>query len=132
MSNSGDAPESHRVFVYGSLLRGMYNHHRLSAASFECEARTPPRYAMLHLGRYPGLVAGRESVRGEVYRIDDAGLRCLDLLESAPEFYRRELRELADGSLAWLYELANPELYGDCPVVEGGNWRAFLRAQRDL
>ena len=115
-------PFRHRVFVYGSLLRGLYNHHWLGAAIFEGSATTQPEFCMVKLGRYPGLLAGRSTIVGEVYRVDDAGLARLDELEAAPKLYQRKLRELADGSHAWIYELSEPALYKDCDIVENGDW----------
>jgi len=98
----------HRVFVYGTLLRGEVNHHLLTAARFLGEHRTEPRFTLLVLGAYPGLVArGDTAVQGEVYAVDAAGLRRLDQLEDYPRLYDRRLIPTDHGS-AWVYLYRGP------------------------
>ncbi|CAG0912004.1 unnamed protein product, partial [Cyprideis torosa] len=57
----------HRVFVYGTLRSGQANHYLLSTSVFLGEYRTLARYSMRDLGAYPGVVAGRTAIVGEVY-----------------------------------------------------------------
>jgi len=83
---------SHRVFVYGTLKRGFYNHRLLasSSASFVAEASTR-RPMRLVLGEYgvPYLMKGEDAskdtpptrVPGELWVVDDEGLDALDVLE---------------------------------------------------
>lgn len=79
-----------KVFVYGSLMQGYGNHHRLESASFLGEAITPATFTMLHLGGFPGIVKkGNDSIRGEVYEVDHATSVDLDRLEGHPNFFRR-------------------------------------------
>jgi gamma-glutamylcyclotransferase (GGCT)/AIG2-like uncharacterized protein YtfP len=117
----------HRVFVYGTLLRGQVNHGLLARAQFGARFlgshRTEPRFTLFLLGAYPGLVAGGSTaVLGEVYRVNDAGLRALDRLEDFPRLYDRTLVQTPYGR-AWVY------LYrggvGDRPVIASGDWRAL-------
>lgn len=113
----------HRVFVYGTLLRGEVNHHRLAGAEFLGACRTEPCFTLFNLGAYPGLARrGRTAVSGEVYRVDNAGLRYLDRLEDYPTLYDRTLIPTPVGR-AWVY-LYRGEL-SDRPVIRGGDWRAF-------
>ncbi len=73
----------HRVFVYGTLKRGLRNHHFLETAKFIGEAHTLKPYCMLD-GKFPVLRdAGhdRAPVSGEIYEIDDPILETLDKLE---------------------------------------------------
>ena len=75
---------SERIFVYGTLKRGLSNHHWLSSQRFLGEARTAPRYRMVDCGGYPGMFGVAEnglSIRGEVWEVDDEGRRKLDVLE---------------------------------------------------
>ena len=83
---------SHRVFVYGTLKRGFYNHRLLesSSASFVAEASTR-RPMRLVLGEYgvPYLMKDEDAskdapttrVPGELWVVDDEGLDALDVLE---------------------------------------------------
>ena len=83
---------SHRVFVYGTLKRGFYNHRLLesSSASLVAEASTR-RQMRLVLGEYgvPYLMKDEDAskyapmsrVPGELWVVDDEGLDALDVLE---------------------------------------------------
>jgi gamma-glutamylaminecyclotransferase len=77
------------VFVYGTLKRGLSNHGWLKGQEFAGEARTEARYRMYDLGGYPGMVvaeAGKgERIEGEVWEVDEAALRGLDVLEGVAE-----------------------------------------------
>ena len=113
----------HLVFVYGTLLRGEVNHHRLAGAERLGDCRTEPCFTLFNLYAYPGLGrGGRTAVAGEVYRVDGAGLRFLDRLEDYPRLYDRQLIPTPFGR-AWVY-LYRGDL-SDRPVIQGGDWRAF-------
>jgi len=94
------------LFVYGSLRRGRSNHRELSNATFLEETRTTRSYALVRIGAYPALVAGTESVSGELYAVDDALLEELDAFEGAA--YTRGLIDLEDGRPAVAYRLRKP------------------------
>lgn len=69
----------HRVAVYGSLRRGLYNHHKLYAGQFLGTCLTEKNWPLYDLGHYPALVKGGETaVVLEVYVVD---ARTLDGLE---------------------------------------------------
>lgn len=73
-----------RIFVYGTLKRGCSNHAFLGGQNFVSEAQTQPRYRMYDLGGYPGMIEVSEGgigIRGEVWDVDPACLKQLDLLE---------------------------------------------------
>jgi gamma-glutamylcyclotransferase (GGCT)/AIG2-like uncharacterized protein YtfP len=93
------------LFTYGTLMQGYALHHVLG-----------PRSAFLGLGRvsgilldlgpYPGLIAGRGTVRGELYRL--AGRELLPVLdrEEGYNFQRSRTLVTRDGggtSRAWVY-----------------------------
>lgn len=113
----------HLVFVYGTLKRGGCNHALLERATFVDHAHTLPEYVMID-GPYPRIDHAAEGDRdaaqivGEVYRVDDATLRALDVLEDAPDLYRREqievqlasIPEVLDG--VWIY-VTQPDFLGD-------------------
>jgi gamma-glutamylcyclotransferase (GGCT)/AIG2-like uncharacterized protein YtfP len=75
---------SERIFVYGTLKRGLSNHHFMAGQRFVGEARTAPRYRMADCGGYPGMYAVEHqgvSVRGEVWQVDEGCRARLDVLE---------------------------------------------------
>jgi|HubBroStandDraft_1064217.scaffolds.fasta_scaffold55445_2 gamma-glutamylaminecyclotransferase len=82
------------LFVYGTLKRGLSNHHFLEGQAFVGEAETAPGFALYGLDAYPGMVAGADNapgVTGEVWSVDDECLAQLDELEGTAEgLYRRE------------------------------------------
>ena len=84
---------SHLIFVYGTLKRGGSNHGFLAGQEFLGSATTPPGYALYRLDGYPGMIpaVGAPGVVGELWRVTDACLRELDILEGVGEnLYRRE------------------------------------------
>ena len=108
--------EKHEVFVYGTLMAGMRNHHRMESDGVKLisnSAFTSP-YESLHMSTritqsgYPAPVVIKEldyyddewmlgdpryngQIHGEVYEVSNNILIHLDLLEGHPEVYRREL-----------------------------------------
>ncbi len=73
-----------RLFVYGTLKRGGCNHRHLHGQRFIAEASTQARYRLFDLGGYPGMVLDEtegRSIEGEIWEVDAACLRLLDLLE---------------------------------------------------
>ena len=100
----GDRP--HRVFVYGTLKRGFYNHRLLEekSASFVGTARTRDPMRLV-LGEYgiPYLMPEGEAsgpVVGELWRVDDDALDALDVLEGVDEgmYVRVRLQLVLDAS----------------------------------
>jgi gamma-glutamylaminecyclotransferase len=116
----------HRVFVYGTLLRGEVNHYLLQDARLLGAHRTEPRFTLLLLGAYPGLVDGGDTaVSGEVYGVDAAGLRRLDRLEDYPRLYDRRIIPTVHGS-AWVYLYRGPRR--DRARLADGDWRRYVGA----
>ena len=100
-STSRGARGAHRVFVYGTLKRGLHNHVLLerARASFVGAARTTrTSFAMLLADAgYPYVVKTTTDARaidGEVYVVDDDTLERLDALEAATGMYSRESVEV--------------------------------------
>jgi gamma-glutamylaminecyclotransferase len=72
------------LFVYGTLKRGLGNHHHLAGQEFLGEALTEPRYRLIDLRSYPGLIvddANGLAVKGELWSVDAACLADLDEFE---------------------------------------------------
>lgn len=132
----------HKVFVYGTLLRGEPNHRLLEPAIAEgrarmvARARIVGRFALLDLGPFPGVVEDDSATRrivGELYEVDDATFKRLDQLEGYPNLYgRREVPvtehsiRAADLGEAWVYTYnRRPTPWNRREdVVESGDWRA--------
>jgi gamma-glutamylcyclotransferase (GGCT)/AIG2-like uncharacterized protein YtfP len=86
-------------------MRGYALHTVLARGAAFVGSGTAPG-TLLDLGRYPGLVAGRGRVRGEVYRLRSRELLpVLDREEGYDFERRRTLIALADGRRlrAWVY-----------------------------
>jgi len=96
------------VFVYGTLMRGGRYHRLLAGAPYAGSVSTAPRYQLLDLGPYPGLVAGQQRVQGELYDVSAAIIERLDALEGHPDHYRRSAIVLADGREVTGYLLVDP------------------------
>lgn len=114
------------VAVYGTLKRGLRNHHWLKGAHFLGADRLTSA-TLYDLGPYPA--AKPEASRGievEVFEVSARLLAGLDRLEDyrvrTPKHgdYERVIQATAFGP-AWLY-LYNREVAG-CPVIREGAWR---------
>ncbi|MDN3520656.1 gamma-glutamylcyclotransferase family protein [Halomonas ramblicola] len=118
------------VAVYGTLKRGLRNHHWLEGADFLGTDRLTTA-TLYDLGPYPG--AKPEPSRGievEVFRVDARLLAGLDRLEDyrvrTPRHgdFDRVIHTTAFGP-AWLY-LYNHAVDG-CPMIREGGWRPVRR-----
>jgi len=123
MSPATYAPGSHRVFVYGTLKRGMWNNRilREGKARFTGEVRTVREDFRLHLAEagYPYLTTtsdgSGEAVDGELFEVNDGTLELLDELEEiASGMYSRETIEvrrfLDDAYFQAYFYLAGPRI----------------------
>ena len=109
--------------IVQTLLKGEANHDWLRGARALGGARTPPEYDLVHLGHFPALVRGGETVvAGEVYAVSDRLLARLDHLEGHPEFYRREWIALDSGEGVLAYLLDARRAAG-MPRISSGDWR---------
>ena len=81
------------LFFYGSLRRGGTNHFRVADQTFVGEAVTVPKYRLLDLGRYQGMIrddANGVAIPGELWEVDDFTLGELDSFEG-PDYPRRPI-----------------------------------------
>ncbi|KRR02867.1 gamma-glutamylcyclotransferase family protein [Bradyrhizobium valentinum] len=89
----------HRVFVYGTLKSGFFNHRLLGGCEFFGGAVTVPTYKMIETGHkmietgFPVILPDPEGkpLAGEIYTVDDETLARLDQLEREGNSYDREL-----------------------------------------
>ena len=135
----------HRVFVYGSLLRGLHNHHLLQTAKLvKAPARTAAdSYVLVDSGSgFPFALsaarageAARAILLGEVYEVSDAVLAQLDALEGHPDWYKRSQRKIeGEDEPAWIYLMEDAAQLAAIRrnaarylTVAAGDWRAHLR-----
>ncbi len=118
------AEVAHRVFVYGSLMRGLEHHDQIQRAGTAQSCATEAGYYLALQGRYPALVRGGVGrVVGEVYSVSLAELQRLDDFEGCPSLYQRQRLVLEDGSEAWGY-LISEEQAADLPRIPSGCWRS--------
>jgi gamma-glutamylaminecyclotransferase len=83
---------AHRVFVYGTLKSGFWNHYLLEGCEFFGGAATVPTYRMIENG-FPVIMPDAEGkpIAGEIYTVDDETLARLDQLEREGSSYDRKL-----------------------------------------
>ncbi len=72
-----------KVFVYGTLLRGMERSQALDHARFLGHALT--KGVLYDLGSFPAILKGDSPVFGELYEASDNELRRLDVIEGFRE-----------------------------------------------
>jgi len=129
---AAELPEGwHRVFVYGTLMRGEANHRLLAEpeiagdARLDGAARTQPVYHLVDMGMFPALLErGQTAVEGEVWTVGPGVLADLDRLEGHPRFYRRSAVWLEDGVEAEAYVLPASRAAGR-RGIEHGSWRRW-------
>lgn len=85
--------KKHRVFVYGTLKRGIHNNRLLENSDFIGNAYTLDTFKMFHVG-FPVIFFDNhpdaKPVYGEVYDVDDDTLKSLDNLEAEGSMYDRK------------------------------------------
>ena len=110
----------HRVFVYGTLMKGEHHHEVLKEASFVGLTETHAHYELVQIDYYPSLLPeGQTRVVGELYEVDDTTLAKLDELEEVPDYYVRERIKLADDSEAFVYLMPRARAAGAEPIASG-------------
>lgn len=100
------------LFVYGTLKRGLRNHHLMAGQEFLGEVTTEPRYHVVDLGAHPGLIvdaANGVAVHGEVWGVDQHCLAALDEFEEVPgPFVREAVAITGRADLVYAYFLNKP------------------------
>ena len=94
----------HEIFVYGTLREGYPNHHHNVGTRSSGTFRTVAMFPLVLNGQRnsPCLIDAPGKgfrVRGEVYRVDEAGLALMDKLErieAADGYHRRKIQITSD------------------------------------
>ena len=117
-----------RLFVYGSLMPGHYNHCRIEPY-VRCACSGRIKGVLVDLGAFPALVPGIGIVDGVLLEVDAAAMAVTDLIEGYMPgrnhclYYRKEVVvDLDDHTqvLAWTYQYADPHRILDrprCPAM---------------
>jgi gamma-glutamylcyclotransferase (GGCT)/AIG2-like uncharacterized protein YtfP len=121
-----------RLFVNGTLMRGLALHANLDGATFLGEAHTAPLYRLYSINDiHPGMFeveSGGVSVAGEIYEMDKAIWARVEAGEP-PGLYRGPVKlddgRIVDGIL-FPRELAEGR-HKD--ISEHGDWRSYMAAQ---
>ena len=99
--------ENDLLFVYGTLLSGLSNHHHMQGAT--CLGPATMQGALFDLGPYPAmLVVGEmaaplETVLGELYQIEASHLQRLDSLEEVdPNSIENSMYLRVTANVNWL------------------------------
>ena len=114
---------SNKIFVYGTLTKGFYNHRVIEGATLLGTHETEPEYTMANLGGFPAvLLDGEHSIKGEVYEVDEDTFRRADALEGYPSFYNRIEIDTKYGK-AWMYYIKEISPHRRIVIIEAGEWK---------
>ena len=122
------------IFTYGSLMRGLGNHSVMLGAGgrFIKEAQIKGilrAYCSFYPGAYAPEGGAKDTlIMGEIYEVDERGLKALDALESEGIFYHRKVVTTEEGDGVSVYLLESHKHRG--PLIMSGDWRAH-KAETD-
>jgi gamma-glutamylcyclotransferase (GGCT)/AIG2-like uncharacterized protein YtfP len=126
---------STRLFVNGTLMRGLALHGNLEGATFLGEFRTAPRYRIFSIGDvHPGMFEVDESagevgiaVPGELYDLPDEVWASVEAGEP-PGLYRGPV-ELEDGRVEPGILFPREMTEGHREITSFGGWREYQAAR---
>lgn len=113
------------VFVYGSLMKGYWNHKYLENSDFIGYA-TLDGYGIYHVSSFPGIVPRMDHyVLGEVYNVNESTMRALDILEDEGDMYVRkeETVRVGDKNIKCFVYVWNREIKPGFKKVESKPWK---------
>lgn len=140
MRSKGDTKITPYVFVYGTLMRGLWNHAYMGESKFIGSATTEENYT-LKVGAFssvPFLTKEPSDtyVRGELYKVSEETLELVDRLESHPTGYTREvvnvISDEGEPFKAWVY--FNNSAVGNhehLTVIESGDYKEHMRKKEE-
>jgi len=122
---------SKRVFVYGTLMKGMRNSSYMEGATFVGSAKTKSEYELVTNGSIPAIRPGNETVNGEVYEVEDGFLEKLEQwAEIGTGLYDRKEIEI-DGKSTIVY-LGGDRMFGSdtWEKIPEGDYRTYIESQQ--
>ena len=118
------------LFVYGTLMKGMRNHVYLEKAKFLEVGQTAPEYELMYNGSIPAARAGSESIKGELYEVDDETLASLDILEEVSNrLYEKKEAKVSDKQ-AIIYLGGNIFNADSWEKIPDGDYRKLVEGQQ--
>lgn len=124
---------SSRLFVNGTLMRGLALNGNLAGATFLGAFRTAPRYRIFSIGDvHPGMFEVAEgepgiSVPGELYEVPDEVWQRVEAGEP-PGLYRGPVT-LEDGRVEQGILFPRAMTEGQREITEFGGWREYWAAR---
>ena len=129
------------LFVYGTLLSGLSNHHHMQGA--RCLGPASVQGALFDLGEYPAMVMTGaraeplETVMGELYQIEASHWQRLDTLEEVdPESIENSMYLRVTSEVTWLASTMPQTLRAQVyvynwslegrPRIENGDFRGHI------
>lgn len=111
----------HKVFVYGTLMKGHKNHMALFGSKCILKKAVLENFAMYSLGAYPGIIPENGAkVRGELYLVSNMKMKILDMIEGEGFLYKLTPITLYDGD-----RIIHAETYVYLHEVEEENFIPF-------
>ena len=131
-----------RIFVYGSLRKGMYNHeiYLKNKSTYIEDAYVKGTLYSLKGKKYPALIAGNDTIIGEIFEVDAEAMGPLNALENYVEGcvdneYNKvnlqiynEKGEATERLDVYVYNDANPEKKACLEhIIEGNDFCQYYR-----
>ncbi|SIS58312.1 gamma-glutamylcyclotransferase family protein [Alicyclobacillus vulcanalis] len=117
-------PETHKVFVYGTLREGQSNRGVMTPHLVKQHGLGRIRGVMYDWGAYPALTLEEAGeIVGEWVEVTGAGLKALDRLEDYPHLYQRDIVEdLENGLRGWVYHMPAAKARAGGAPIPSGDW----------
>ena len=131
------------IFVYGSLLSCLKNNYKLENSKYIGDYTSEKLFHMVaYQNKFPYLLElsidkPKTNIKGEIYKVDSYILKKLDILETHPDIYQRQLHRFTNGKEtieAYVYILVKPLIIdyilsnynSSYYFVESGDWKDYL------
>lgn len=117
-----------RIFVYGSLMKGMFNNSMLKDSEF-LGTHKLGGFVMFSFGAFPAAVMCdnfKREIIGELYECPLSAFLHIRDMELGAGYFEKKVK-LA-GRLATLYCYRACDIHGE--LVASGDWRSHVKEQR--
>lgn len=112
-----------KLFVYGTLMSGMYNHFLLGSTK-EGEQDEVTGFDLISCGSYPAMVRGTGTVKGEVYEVELCRFLTIQKMEFLYGYLMIEVKT-KNNHLAFAFIMG--EVEPSAIRLAGGDWRRFVQ-----